>query len=114
VLETGLTGGGIARSGSVAIHEDTPEVLRVETESRDPGWLFVLRSFWTHRTVDLDGRPVEPIPAQLAFSAVAVPAGRHSIEWRERLPGASVSRWGPALFLLAGALLLRAGMKGAT
>ncbi len=113
VLETGLAGSGVARAGSVRIHEDTPEVLRVETDSPDPGWLFVLRSFWTHRTVDLDGRPVEPVPAQLAFSAVAVPAGRHRIEWRERLPGASVSRWGPALFVLAGTFLWRAGMKGA-
>jgi hypothetical protein len=44
---------------------------------------------------------VEDFPAQLAFSAVAVPAGRHTIEWKELVPGGSVSFWGPVLFVLA-------------
>jgi len=98
VLETGSHSFGEARSGRVAVSEDTPEQIRVETESFKPGWLFVLRSFWTHRTVEVDGRPVEPVPAQLAFSAVRVPAGRHLIQWRERVPGGSVSLWGPVFF----------------
>ncbi len=111
MLETGTSGSGVARPGRVVIREDTPERLRVETESPDPGWLFVLRSFWTHRVVELDERPVEPVPAQLAFTAVPVPAGRHSIQWKERLPGGSVSRWGPALFALIAAGLLVSGRE---
>jgi hypothetical protein len=111
VLETGSSGSGVARPGRVVTREDTPERLRVETESPDAGWLFVLRSFWTHRSVEVDGRPVEPVPAQLAFTAVPVSAGRHSIEWKERLPGASVSRWGPVLFALLAVGLLVTGKE---
>jgi hypothetical protein len=48
------------------------------------------------------------VPAQLAFSAVPVPAGRHRIDWQEEVPGFDVSRWGPALFAaLAIALSVR-------
>ena len=70
----------------------------MEAESLDPAWLFVLRPFWTHRTIEVDGQQVEPVAAQLAFTAVPISAGRHTIRGRERLPGASVSRWGPVLF----------------
>ncbi len=106
VLETGSQGSGAARPGRVALLEDTPEKIRIEAESPDPGWLFVLRSFWTYRTVEVDGRPVEPVPAQLAFTAIPVPGGRHTIDWKECVPGASVSRWGPVLFALSAAGLL--------
>jgi hypothetical protein len=108
VLETGSRGAGRSRPGMVRVLADEPERLSLETESPDPSWIFVLRGFWNYRTVLLDGRPAECIPAQLAFSAVAVPSGRHRIEWREEVPGGSVSRWGPAVFaLLMAALLIR-------
>jgi hypothetical protein len=99
-IESGLRVRGQARPGRVRIREESPERLLLEAEAPDPTWLFVLRGFWSYRTVLLDGKPAEDVPAQLAFSAVRVPAGRHTIEWRERLPGWSVSRWGPVLFLL--------------
>jgi hypothetical protein len=54
----------------------------------------------------LDGESVEYFPAQLAFSAVRIPAGRHRIEWREQAPGWEISRWGPVLFFFVAALLL--------
>ena len=101
VLETGSRSFGAARPGRVALLEDTPEELRMDTESFDPAWLFVLRPFWTYRTIEVDGHPVEAVPAQLAFTAVAIPAGRHAILWRERVPGGSVSRWGSVFFGLS-------------
>jgi hypothetical protein len=73
--------------------------LRLQVNSPDPTWLFVLRGYWPYRTVEIDGRPVESVPAQVAHSAIAVPSGRHTIEWRERVPGLEVSRWGPLLFV---------------
>jgi len=54
----------------------------------------------------MDGNLIEDAPAQLAFSAVRVPAGFHRIEWRERAPGVSVARWGPLFFALAVILIL--------
>jgi hypothetical protein len=108
VLETGSRGAGRSRPGMVRVLANEPERLSLETESPDPSWVFVLRGFWNYRTVLLDGRPTECVPAQLAFSAVPVPSGRHRIEWREEVPGGSVSPWGPAVFaLLMAALLIR-------
>jgi hypothetical protein len=49
----------------------------------------------------LDGAVTEDVPAQLAFSAVRVPAGRHRIEWVEEVPGWKISRFGPLLSVLA-------------
>jgi len=111
VIESGDRRLGTARPGRLRILEKSPERLRLETQTPDPTWLFVLRDFWNHRRVLLDGLPVEDFPAQIAFSAVRVPAGRHTIEWRELVPGGSVSRWGPVLFGLAAALLLSSKAK---
>jgi hypothetical protein len=108
VLETGRRAEMSAAPGRLRILEKTPERMALEVVSPDPTWLFVLRGFWSHRSIAIDGRAVEAVPAQLAFSAVAVPAGAHRVEWAEEVPGLAVSRWGPALFvLLAGGLLLR-------
>jgi hypothetical protein len=100
VLETGERRRGVARPGQVQILEKSPERLVLETRSLDPTWLFVLRSYWNNRHVELDGRPVPYRPAQLAFSAVWVPAGTHRLDWREQIPGSDVSRFGPLVFLL--------------
>jgi hypothetical protein len=102
VLETGRSARGQAPPGVVRVVEQSPERLILETQSSLPGWLFVLRGFWRHRTVRVDGREVDVVPAQLAFSAIAVPAGSHRVEWTEALPGWSVSRFGPGLY--AGAM----------
>jgi hypothetical protein len=86
--------------------QNDPERLIVDVVALDPGWLFVLRGFWLHRSVQIDGRPVADFPAQVAFSAVPIPAGRHRVEWRELVPGGNVSRWGPVVFVLLSAVLL--------
>jgi hypothetical protein len=106
LVETGQNRRGTVPSGQLRILEKSPEQLVLETDVSHPTWLFVLRGYWTHRAVLVDGVAVDSLPAQLAFSALPVPAGRHRIEWRELLPGASVSRWGPVLFLLVAGLLL--------
>ena len=108
VLETGRRASGSARAADLRIVERSPERLTLDVSAPDPTWLFVLRGFWPYRTVRVDGTPVEAMPAQLAFSAVPVPAGRHRIDWREEVPGFDVSRWGPVLFAaLAIALSVR-------
>ncbi|HEY1250878.1 MAG TPA: hypothetical protein VGH97_06785 [Thermoanaerobaculia bacterium] len=101
VLETGSSRRGGARPGTARVVERRPERLAIDVESPDGGWLFVLRAFWPYRTILLDGRPVEAVPAQLAFSAVSIPPGAHRVQWIEEVPGLSVSRFGPMLFLLA-------------
>jgi hypothetical protein len=100
VVESESSTAGFARPGRLRVLEKSPERVRLETLTPDPTWLFVLRGHWSHRTVLLDGAVTEDVPAQLAFSAVRVPAGRHRIEWNEEVPGWSVSRFGPLLSVL--------------
>jgi hypothetical protein len=107
VLETEASKPGLARPGPVKVVERSPERLVLETACPDPTWLFVLRGFWDYRSVLVDGRPAEPVPAQIAFSAVAIPAGQHRVQWQERLPGGRVSAWGPVIFLAVAAVLFR-------
>jgi hypothetical protein len=101
LIETGRSeGSGAARGGAVRIIRNDPERLVVETRAAEPTWLFVLRGYWNYRSIRLDGKPVEASPAQVAFSAVPVPAGVHSIDWRELVPGGEASFWGPVIFIL--------------
>jgi hypothetical protein len=106
VLETGDAKSGTARPGQVRVLERSPERFVVETACPDPTWLFVVRGFWDSRTVLVDGRRAEVVPAQIALSALAVPGGRHRVEWQERIPGGQISRWGPVLFSLIALLMV--------
>jgi hypothetical protein len=112
VIESGARTTATARPGTLRFLEKTPERLRVEVEAPDATWLFVLRDYWNHRTVLVDGTPAEDMPAQLAFSAVRVPAGRHAIDWTEEVPGGSVSRWGPVLFVIVAASIAARSGRG--
>jgi hypothetical protein len=106
VVEAEKSARGSARPGSVRVLEKQPERLRLETRSPDPTWLFVLRDYWNWRTVKVDGVEVEVYPAQLAFSAIRIPAGVHQVDWRERFPGLGVSWFGPTVFGLVVVLLV--------
>jgi hypothetical protein len=108
LLETGGDAAGSAgAAATVRILEREPERLTVATSTSTPAWLFVARAFWSYRDVRVDGRPVDPVPAQIAFTAVPVPAGEHRVSWREELPGSGFSWIGPVLFAAAAGALLR-------
>lgn len=109
-IESGRSAAGAARPGRLAWVERSPERFVCDVATPDPTWLFALRGWWPYRSVAIDGRRLEAVPAQLAFSAVPVPAGAHRVEWREELPGSGVSAWGPVLALLiAAGLIVREG-----
>ena len=77
--------------GSVRVLEERPGFLRLESAASHPGHLVILDAFAPGWTASVDGRSVPLVRADAAFRAVAVPAGRHTIESRY-LP-ASVA-WG--------------------
>ncbi len=114
VIESGSLRTGTAPPGRVRVVRRTPESLELQTETGAPGWLFVLRAWWPYRSIRIDGRAVEASPAQLAFSAIAVPRGMHHVEWEEKIPGLALSRWGPVVFgmILAGLLVSRSRRQG--
>jgi len=106
VLESGSSGSGAAPEGILRILERTPERLRLETELSAPAWLFVLRGYFPFRRVLVDGRPTEVFPAQIAFSAARIQAGRHAVEWIEEQPGGRGVWAGPVAFVLLSAASL--------
>jgi hypothetical protein len=101
VLETGRVGAHRARPGSLQLLRRTAEGFHARVASPDPSWLFVLRGYWPYRRVLVDGGDVEPVPAQVAFSAIPIAPGRHEVEWAEEVPGAGASFFGPLLFGIA-------------
>jgi hypothetical protein len=107
VVESGTREGGRDPGAQLADVDDTPNALAFSVSSPAPVWVFVLRGYWPYRDVRVDGSPVEVVPAQLAFSAVPVPAGSHRVEWKERMPGGSISWAGPVAALVAALALLR-------
>jgi hypothetical protein len=112
VVETGVRRQAAAREGELRLLEKSPEHLSLEVSAPEPTWLFVLRAYWSYRTVLLDGRETQTYPAQLAFSAMPIPEGRHRIDWKEEVPGGEISRWGPAVFLLIVVSLLVSSRRG--
>jgi hypothetical protein len=111
LLETGRRARGEAPPGLLRILEKSPERLRLQTETSRPAWLFVLRAFWSYRTVSIDGREVEAVPAYLAYTAIPVPAGRHAVDWQERVPGGESTRLGPLAAGMAAVLIFVSGSR---
>ena len=114
VVESGSRKSGSSRPGTVRVVERSAERLVLDLDATDPTWLFVLRAYWPYRSIELDGLAVEAVPAQLAFSAVPVPAGKHRLVWVERVPGLAASAWGPIAFGVAALGLVVAGSRRRT
>jgi hypothetical protein len=111
LVESGVVKGGVSRPGRLRVLVREPERLVIDVAALDPTWLFVLRAFWSHRTVRMDGRPIDVQPAQIGFSAIAVPPGAHRVEWQERVPGGEISRFGFVLSLAVAAGLLAKDLR---
>jgi hypothetical protein len=114
LLETDRQAAGSARPGSIRVLHSSPAHMVWECRSSDPTWLFVLRGFWRHRRVEVDGAEVEVFPAYLAFSAVPIPAGTHRVEWRELAPGMPASLAAPVIAVLAMLWLVAVRKEGVT
>ncbi|MDQ3928413.1 MAG: YfhO family protein, partial [Chloroflexota bacterium] len=86
---------------------DQPEHVEVEATLPQPGWLVLSDNFATGWEAALDGSPVPLLRANVAFRAVAVPAGTHrvSFHYRPRLfyVGAAISALCAAAALSLGA-----------
>lgn len=51
-----------------------------DVEATTPGVVFLSEPYYPERVAFVDGRPVSAVKANLAFTAVPVPAGRHRVE----------------------------------
>jgi hypothetical protein len=98
------SGGGPAEGGAGVVHRALwePAAARFEVELARAGLLVVTDSYYPGWDARLDGRPAPLLRANGYQRAVAVPAGRHSVELRYRpasfTAGAAVSLVSVLLF----------------
>jgi hypothetical protein len=98
VGETEDAPAGVAEAVRITRYEDT--LVEVEVETTAAGWLFLNDAWYPGWEAELDGEAVEVLRANLAFRAVAVPAGRHTVVFRYRPRSLVAGLWVSALSLL--------------
>jgi hypothetical protein len=87
-------------SGTSRVVARGADRVALEAELRGDGYVVLVDAWDPAWRVWVDGRPAELLRANVAFRAVAVPAGRHVVEMRYR---PATLRWGLAISLLAAA-----------
>ncbi len=65
-----------------------------------PGYLVLSDAYYPGWTAHIAGQPAAVLPANLAFRAVALPAGRHAVEFRCRPPSFQAGAFLSALTIL--------------
>jgi len=90
-------------SGTSRLREFRPDRVRLEVATSDPGFVVLVDAYDPGWSAQVDGRPASVLRANVAFRAVAVPAGRHIVELRYRPTTALLGLGISALTLVAGA-----------
>jgi hypothetical protein len=72
--------------GSVRVAASRADVLTVETQANQPGWLTVTGSFAPGWRARIDGVSTPIVRVNGVFRAVRVPSGRHAVDLRYRPP----------------------------
>lgn len=99
---------GLAFRGSSRIVEFRPDRVRLEADLDAPGYVVLVDAYDPGWAATLDGAPTPVLRANIAFRAVRVPEGRHSIvlSYRPRVVVVGLAVTGAtALFLLCCAAL---------
>jgi uncharacterized membrane protein YfhO len=55
--------------------------MRIDADLPRPGLLVISQRAFPGWQAFVDGRPADVLPANIVFNAVALPAGRHTLEW---------------------------------
>jgi hypothetical protein len=90
-------------SGTARIIGEVPERVVVQTDSATPAYLVMADTFDPGWTVTVDGRPAPIRPAYVAFRAVSLPEGQHTVVFSYAPAG-----FGQGMWLSFGGLLLSA------
>lgn len=93
----------LAEAGSARLLAWTPDHVRVETSLGTAGYLVLLEAHDPGWRATVDGAPAPLLRANVAFRAVPVPAGRHTVEMIYR-PRALL--WGLVASALSSAVLV--------
>lgn len=76
--------------GTSRIVSREPNRVRLEADMTAPGYVVLLDELSSGWTVSVDGRPAHALHANVAFRAVALGVGHHTIEWLYRPTAAIV------------------------
>jgi Bacterial membrane protein YfhO len=99
--------------GSSRIVSWRPDFVRIEAEAAADGYLVLVDTYDPEWRATVDGRAAPIVRANVAFRAVAVSRGHHTVDFQYR-PRSVVWGLGVAALTLAGLLALRAGTRAAT
>jgi hypothetical protein len=92
--------GELLRPGIARITRDLPELVEVTVRTeRDEAVLILADSWMSGWSAEVDGEPAVIRPANLAFRAVAVPKGLHTVTFRYRSRGWDIG-WPAAVLAL--------------
>ena len=80
VLLEGRERAGRGPAGQVRLTESAPDRVRLQADLAQDGFVVLTDAFDAGWRASVDGRPAPVLRANLAFRAVAVPGGRHSVE----------------------------------
>jgi hypothetical protein len=84
---------GATVSGTARIIRESPEYLEIETDSSTDAYLYVADTYDPGWSATLDRKPVSIRPAYVAFRAVFIPKGRHTIIFRYTPAGFETGLW---------------------
>lgn len=103
--------GSLPAPGSVLRVSDRPSRLELDVEVAGPGagYLLVCRPLVATRNATLDGRPVVVEDANVGFTGLAVPAGRHLVRLQPSRTWLIIAAVMSTLGLAVTAALLRSG-----
>ncbi len=77
VIEGGLSLAGSADANvHASVLSDTGDRIEVVTNGSTPAVLFIARAYQKHASAIVNGKPATTFPADIAFTAVPVPAGK--------------------------------------
>jgi hypothetical protein len=79
--------------GDVRVLAERPDTVRLGVTRSDPRWLVALQSRYPGWTAEVNGAPAPILRANVAFTAVAVPAGNSTVRLRYRPASVRVGAW---------------------
>jgi hypothetical protein len=85
---------------------DTPNTVTIRAASESDGWLVLADTWFPGWRASIDGLPAPVLRANVAFRAVALPAGEHVVEFRYEPDSFSAGMWIAAV----SALIVVAGL----
>ncbi len=94
VLKTSkVSKGQSSANDQVAIVKYEPERVEIAATPDSPGWLVLTDAFYPGWQATVDGQPVEILPVNIMFRAVAVPEGEHRVVFEFRPRSVEMGAW---------------------